>query len=220
MSKYFFYTHISDTLRRLITTAPRVHTRVYVSSESFARASRKDISRKREIRTSWNRQRHQLLSSNIVIQICRRHLPSAFPVRPIANLFNPFWTRIVLLPPPPPSHLCPPFASHSFTTGSGPLLARIISAARETLYLEAQRLKWMATRAIRLIARYFELPWKVRTRSAESPPPLSLRHVLVFPSDRGTTNPLHRRSALPRRTGFMRFGSWRNKKSGSPIERR
>ena len=100
--------------------------------------------------TSWDRQRYQLLSSNIVIQICRRHLLSVFPVRPIANLFNPFWMRT--------RPLRPPSSSHSFTTGSWLLLARIISAARETLYLEVLRLKWMATRAIRLIACYFELP--------------------------------------------------------------
>jgi len=162
--------------------------------------------------TSWDRQRYQLLSSNIVIQICRRHLLSVFPVRPIANLFNPFWMRT--------RPLRPPSSSHSFTTGSWLLLARIISAARETLYLEVLRLKWMATRAIRLIACYFELPcWFRLGRKFLSLSFFSLYSfpiVFVSPSDRKTTN-LSSRSASLCCTGFMRFGSWRNKKSGSLI---
>jgi len=71
----------------------------------------------------------------------------------------------------------------------------------------------MATRAIRLIACYFELPWwfglgrqSLSLSLSLSSLFLSHRLVLMFPSDRGATN-LSPRSASPRRTGFMCFGS-------------
>lgn len=43
-----------------------------------------------------------------------------------------------------------------------------ICRSRDIVSLGASRLKWMATRAIRLIACYFELPWRLRTRSPVS----------------------------------------------------
>jgi len=71
----------------------------------------------------------------------------------------------------------------------------------------------MATRAIRLIACYFELLSTIGLAglSLSFFFPLSLLRPSVVsfpvsPSDRGATNPLPR-SASERRNGFMRFGS-------------
>lgn len=55
-----------------------------------------------------------------------------------------------------------------------------ICRSRDIVSLGASRLKWMVTRAIRLIACYFELPWRLRTRSPVFPPSLSFPPFATF----------------------------------------
>lgn len=79
-SKYFFFVHIHTQTRRATINNNRaaLHTCLrFLGKSRTCSAAQRYKSSTDTMRTCWNRQRYQLLSSNIVIQICRRHLNPA-----------------------------------------------------------------------------------------------------------------------------------------------